>query len=45
MNELIAQAINKGAAHDNHGVLQEMVAMEDEGQATFKNNWSLKELL
>lgn len=33
-----------GAKH-NPELLQQMIAMEDEGEATFKNNWSLRELM
>lgn len=33
------------AAHHNPSLLNELIGMEDEGKATFKNNWSLKELL
>jgi 3'-phosphoadenosine 5'-phosphosulfate sulfotransferase (PAPS reductase)/FAD synthetase len=36
--------LQNGAEH-NPELLQEMVAMEDEGQATFKDGWSLKTLL
>jgi len=33
------------AAEHNPGLLKEMIAMEDKGGATFKNDWSLKKLL
>lgn len=35
----------QNAAEHNPQLLQEMIEMEDEGEATFKQNWSLKELL
>ncbi|GAA0561822.1 phosphoadenosine phosphosulfate reductase domain-containing protein [Chitinophaga japonensis] len=36
--------LRNGARH-NPALLQEMIAMEEEGRATFKNKWSLKELV
>lgn len=36
--------LQNGAEH-NPELLQEMIAMEDEGQSTFKDGWSLKTLL
>ncbi|MFX1709033.1 phosphoadenosine phosphosulfate reductase family protein [Chitinophaga sp. CC14] len=36
--------LQNGAQH-NPSLLQTMIAMEDEGQASFKHNWSLRNLL
>jgi hypothetical protein len=36
--------LQNGAKH-NPSLLSEMISMENEGDATFKNKWSLKTLL